>query len=553
MTRWLFAFFVCLVLLSACSTKHYRASADKEVAKIIAQKTPKVPNMDTNFTVEATNEVSLKNFPVFDKPEESFGADKEMDRGARIFSLNDSLAIAIRHSNEYQTEKEGLFEDALALTLVRHRYTPIFSGNATAVEKRTPLDVKRGVNTVVEHEDSVKVSSKLTMKEELLRTGGKITTAFTTDFLRFVTGDPRLATSSELSATLVQPLWRGAGYKVAVENLTQSERNVLYSLRTFTRFRKKFVVEVAAKFFDVLQKRDAVRNNWRGLQNFKENVARERAFYEEGLRSQASLDQLKQAELQTESKWISSVRAYRQSLDEFKIKIGLHTDDRIILDEGELERLKIVHPTLSIDDAVQVAMVSRLDLQTDRDKFEDAARHIDIAANGLRPDVDLIAGVSAGKSSGRYFSSPDWKRYESYAGVQIDLPLDRKAERNTYRVRLIDFAQSKRGLDLAIDKIKQELADDWRTLDQDKRTYEIDDLGVQIASRRVEEQQLRQELGRGTSRDLVDAQLDLIEAKNSRTAALVSHTIARLELYRDMGVLWVKDNGQWDENPNGEK
>jgi outer membrane protein TolC len=60
-------------------------------------------------------------------------------------------------------------------------------------------------------------------------------------------------------------------------------------------------------------------------------------------------------------------------------------------------------------------------------------------------------------------------------------------------------------------------------------------------------------LGRGTSRDLVDAQNDFTDAKNSRTAALVSHTIARLKLYRDMGVLWVKDNGQWEENASAKK
>ena len=68
-----------------------------------------------------------------------------------------------------------------------------------------------------------------------------------------------------------------------------------------------------------------------------------------------------------------------------------------------------------------------------------------------------------------------------------------------------------------------------------------------IAERRVQEQLLREELGRGTSRDLVDAENDLIESKNERTAALVNHTIARLKFYRDMGILWIKDNGQWDE------
>ena len=47
--------------------------------------------------------------------------------------------------------------------------------------------------------------------------------------------------------------------------------------------------------------------------------------------------------------------------------------------------------------------------------------------------------------------------------------------------------------------------------------------------------------------DLVDAQNDLINSQNERTSALVSHTIARLGFWRDMGILFIKQNGQWEE------
>jgi outer membrane protein TolC len=347
-------------------------------------------------------------------------------------------------------------------------------------------------------------------------------------------------------ADIVQPLLRGAGYTVALENLTQAERDTLYALRDFTRFRQDFSARIASEFYGVLQNRDAVRNNWRGLQNYKQTVARERAFFEEGLRSQASLDQLKQAELQTQTDWISAIRAYRQALDRFKVHIGLNTDSRFILDDRELEQLKIVHPELKIEDAVNVAMVSRLDLDTERDLLADAARHVKVAANGLLPQLDFRAYVDVNRTDSA-FPVPDWQRQSWGTSLGLDLPIDRLRERNIYRASLIALDRSKRNFNTAVDTIKVQIADDWRNLDQAKRTYEIRELGVQIAARRVEEQQLRQELGRGTSRDLVDAQSDLISSKNQRTAALISHTIARLSLFRDMGMLWIKENGQWDE------
>jgi hypothetical protein len=44
----------------------------------------------------------------------------------------------------------------------------------------------------------------------------------------------------------------------------------------------------------------------------------------------------------------------------------------------------------------------------------------------------------------------------------------------------------------------------------------------------------------------------LINSKNERTSALVGHTIARLNFWRDMGILMIKENGQWEELSNAE-
>jgi outer membrane protein TolC len=84
-------------------------------------------------------------------------------------------------------------------------------------------------------------------------------------------------------------------------------------------------------------------------------------------------------------------------------------------------------------------------------------------------------------------------------------------------------------------------------LDQAKRNFEISEIGVKLSASRVEEQQILRELGQGTSRDLVQAQEDLVSAKNQRINALVSHKISRLTLWRAMGILFIHEGGQWEE------
>lgn len=544
------AIFLCATLaLAGCSTKHYRESADKEVAAAIAEKTPAVPNMVTNFTIEAKVKSTLDNLPVASGTNDFFGAEGSKEKGARIISLEKALEIATKQSRTYQNRKELLYLEALGLTLDRYRFAPIFfAGTKSSFD--VTHNVETGVDSIVEQRSSGFSSSSGV--DKLLRTGGKIAVAFSTDFIRYISGDPHTVTSSALVGTFSQPLLRGAGYKVTMENLTQGERNLLYEMRDFTRFRKEFSVQIASAYYGVLQNRDAVRNSWLGYQNFTQNVEQERAFTKEGLRPQAALDQIKQAALQTQSRWINAVRSYYESLDRFKIQLGLPIDTHVVLDDAELDDLKILHPNLSVEEATKVALETRLDLYNQREQAEDAERHIDVAKNALKTQLDFHTSVDVPRKDGSGFIEPDFDHYSWSAGFNLDLPLNRKAERNSYRAALIANERAIRELELAIDNVKLEINNDWRTLDQAKRNFEISELGVQLAQRRVEEQQLRAELGRGTARDLVDAQTDLINSKNERTSALVSHTIARLNFWRDMGLLMIKDDGQWEELSNAD-
>ena len=202
---------------------------------------------------------------------------------------------------------------------------------------------------------------------------------------------------------------------------------------------------------------------------------------------------------------------------------------------------------MTAEDAVQVALATRLDLQNLRQEHEDTERAIGVAASFLKPQVDIMAsaGLDSRQQSSVRLPVPDVDRYRWSAGLNVDPGLDRKSERNLYRGALIRNEQSARALIEAEDLTKLQIREDFRTLDQDKRSFENSELGVKLAERRVQEQDLLAELGRGRAQDQVDAQNDLTAAKNQRTEALVEHTIARLRFWEHLGVLFIKEGGQW--------
>jgi outer membrane protein TolC len=550
-----------LVLGTAgCSTKFYERSADREAYRTLAEKTPQVPNMDPHFTIEQTNVLSLEGLPELTSKEPAMGADADAEMGARILTLEQSLAIGVKHSRRYQDSKEQLFLQALSLTLARHQYRPLFYARGQGRYAVTTSEVRSQVDAL---EDATSATDEATTRivesrqlsangvigaDWLLRTGARLSTAFTADFLRILSSGPQSVISSDLGATLIQPLWQGAGYKVTMENLIQAERDLLYQLRQFVLFRREFSVQVASSYYNVLRDRDALRNNYRGLLSSRKSAERTRAYAQEAKTTQAELGRMEQQELSTESGWINAIRNYQLALDQFKILIGLSTDARIVLDDRELQKLQIVHPDLAGDEAVKVGLATRLDLASVRDQVADAERKVVVAANGLRPKIDFVAsgGLSSPKENSG-FPLPDVDRYRYQAGLDLDLGLDRKGERNIYRRSLIAFEQARRQYALREDEIKLQIRESWRNLDQAKRNYEISLIGVRLSERRVEEQELLAELGRGRAQDLVDAQNDLTSSKNELTQALVGHTVSRLQFWNNMGILLIKDDGLWTE------
>jgi outer membrane protein TolC len=565
-TLWVGMGCLGLLVLAGCSTGHYRRSADRETAGVLAEKTPLVPNMDPHFSIQTNAPLALESLPRSDAAPDYLGQEAESERGAWVLNLEKALEVGVKESRTYQNRKEQLYLAALALTGARHEFAPIFSGTGRggyAVQTEQTVSFEPDPNNpdttkaVVSDElvEQSRVSASGTVGVDwLIRDVGRISAAFSTDFVRFLAGDPRSVISSQLGGLFSRPLLRNAGFKAEQESLTQAERALLYELRDFVQFRKDFSVQVATAYYGVLGNRDATRNSFLNLKRSRANAEQRRALAQEGRATQTDLGRLEQQVLTAENTWIGDVRSYKRALDDYKIQLGLPVSARLILDDRDLAQLKIQHPVISVEDAIRVALAARLDLQNVRERHEDTQRKVKLAADGLKMQLDAVAGASISspeEDSG--FALPDPNRYRWNAGVNLSLPLDRKSERNVYRAALINEQRAAREVDLRQDEIRQQVRESWRVLEQARRSYEISEMGVKLAERRVEEQELLAQFGRAKAQEQVDTLNDLVRSRNEFTQALVAHTIARLQFWNNTGILYIKDKGQWEERQNARR
>jgi len=547
-----------MAVLTACSSSYFRQSAENETYGAIAEKTSLVPGMTEQVDIDdaaSVETVDLSQYPQNQNVFEFLDTEAGSELGARIIGLNDALELAFRYSKEYQIQKERLYLEALALTFDRYRYTPTFSFTASGdyqwdTQDQFVVDMQQltGMEKISTSE-SIDAGTTLGSRF-LLKGGGVLAVTLTNNFTRFLTGDVSEFGNTALFASFAQPLIRDFGSEIETEALMQAERDLLYQLREFTRFRKSFAVRIASQYYSVLLNREIARNNHSGLLAVNLNLEREQAFQAEGLRTLLQVGRLEQQSLQQDLRWTASITRYKRSLDNFKILIGLNADDNIALDDNELALISetgMTSPDLDLEQAIELALQTRLDLYTELDRVQDSARRIRVAADQLQPALDIGIDVAVPGSVDGNLGELDFENAVYTAGLGLDLPLDNKLQRNDLRRALIDYDATTRGFIAAIDQVKLDIADDWRRMDEALKSYDINQASVEINERRVEEAELRAELGLGDIQDTVDSQNDLTAARTELVNTIVEHNIAKLEFWRDIGLLYVDDSGQWEE------
>jgi outer membrane protein TolC len=277
---------------------------------------------------------------------------------------------------------------------------------------------------------------------------------------------------------------------------------------------------------------------------------------EAGRKPPFEVDQARQSELNARDSHIQALTRYEQQLDEFKIKLFLSTSTEVELDQNELkvlEEIGITEPGYELDAAIKTALAQRLDLANSGDTVDDAERKVVVAADNLGVELNLIGSAGVDSPSGTDFKRLQFHRGTYALGLEADLPLDRKAERNAYREALIALEQRQREYENDVLEIELEVRSAYRQLQEFSERYRTHKNSLELSKTRVESTTFLLQAGRVTTRDLLESQDALIEAQNNVTTALVDHVITKLNFFRDIGVLQVRPDGMWEQTSPAEE
>lgn len=333
----------------------------------------------------------------------------------RDLTLEQAIELANMNSRDYQTQIENVFLSSLLLTFDRFQFNVRYLGIGGE-----PTSGINYLNTPSVRDD-VQFGNRFGVRQ-LLPTGGQWAMELANNTLWLFSGDNQTSSSSLLSYSITQPLLLGAGRKIVLENLTQSERAVLYDVRSLARFRKIFFGDVVVNgggggFLGLLRQQQQV-NNQRGniralavqierlrevsaienetLENAPENLqvpedfrgrfrvdrVRNRITWQGAMnagekdrllelsddplwtqaieklfsRTQSGVVTLDLAQLLTrlsaqENSLRDSERQLLDSLDQFKLELGLPTDFQLTINTALLKQFQLIDPQIDLLEA----------------------------------------------------------------------------------------------------------------------------------------------------------------------------------------------------------
>jgi outer membrane protein TolC len=297
--------------------------------------------------------------------------------------------------------------------------------------------------------------------------------------------------------------------------------------------------------YRILQQSDALKNERANLANLELLRERNEALAAAGRLSDIQVDQARQRELRSRERLIEQEQRYEALVDAFKLFLGLPVEVPLACDAEELAALT-AEPLAELqrpeDELVALALAERLDYQTALDQVRDAERRLAVAADALRAGLNLTADVGARSEEGRPLDL-DREASSVALGLDLDLPIERLPERNAYRAAEIELQAARRFAEEQADVIRADLRDLLREAIATRRVFEIQQRAVALAERRVESARLRLDAGRADTRDILEAQEDLLDAQNAATAALIDHHLAKLALLRDLELLRLDEQG----------
>lgn len=296
------------------------------------------------------------------------------ETGAVVLDRDSAVLLALLNSREYQRHLEELYLSALDVSYERFLFdVRFFGGHSTFFTADGPLHGRNGAFPQVGNSlSNLNVEQNLELRRAFA-TGGELVVGAANSIVWQFSGEESFGSLTLLDFSLVQPLLRGAGRAVALENLTEAERALLGNIRQMDRFRHGFYGQTVAGlnvgltplrdgpgltapplpslggggFFGILEEQVQIRNLRSNVDSLGDSMDMLQSAYDAGrLDNRFQVDLARQAWLNAQARLLALRTSHADRLDTYKVSLGLPPDLVVRIQDDMLQQFDLMDPKM---------------------------------------------------------------------------------------------------------------------------------------------------------------------------------------------------------------
>ncbi len=258
--------------------------------------------------------------------------------GTVTLDQDGAVQMAWLQSPDYQDVLENLYLAALGVTFEQFQFdVQFFGGNDTFFTADGP---QRGRQSLL------RTDTDLALRKQFAA-GGELVAGAANSLMWQFAGPDTYNGNTLLDFSLVQPLLRAGGRAVVLEDLTDSQRQLLARIRSTERFRRSFYTDVSVDFLGLLEEQIRIGNQQGNVSDLQASLERLVAVNEAGRIARSQVDRARQELYTAQSRLLSITSAYQTTLDSYKLSLGLPPDLAVRVDDPLLRRFDLIDPQLT--------------------------------------------------------------------------------------------------------------------------------------------------------------------------------------------------------------
>jgi outer membrane protein TolC len=372
---------------------------------------------------------------------------------------------------------------------------------------------------------------------QVIPTGANIALEFDNfreDVDRFRELNPSYDNAWRLS--IVQPLLQGFGREVTEQEILFAVRDREIAIEDLRERAFEVLTAVRDAWFDVLRYRDDVEYRRTSVALAERVLAENRARVEAGVLAPVEILEAQVGVQLRERELLDAVQAYEDALDQLTLLLNAPA-------QVEVSPAVLGQPAVEVSEegGILTAFGRRPDLLRRLQEIDRLELNRRIAGNQLLPRVDLTGSYGHSGLGEDYndtlddLADLDFRSWE--VGLLLSYPLGNRAARHELqRIRLLLNSQ-KAQLGQLRDQIRREVRAAIRDLDVNRKKIEVTELGTRLARERLDTLLKRKDVGLATTRDVLEGEEDLAEARTLHIAALADYNQAITAYLRTTGIL----------------